>query len=179
MKEWEVLSDEEYKLVWGNIYDTFKFNPKFEETINEKEFLELPKPFKVYDMHLFTNYLKDDSVVIDDDYYNNFNKLITDIFINCMGTDEFLYVLDWQHSSFRYNPKSEDKMPRFLETEEYNIYFPDFYPDGDYYLFVAKDLSWGYFTHPWKQELWIFGEMLLKEIEKIPSIYLTLKKTSL
>ena len=43
----------------------------------------------------------------------------------------------------------------------YDAYFPDFYPDGDYYFFVQRDLKWGYLGHPWRREIWIFGVPLL------------------
>lgn len=174
MKEWEVLSDDEDRFVWQSIREQFKFNP-FNQRDGTSPFLIFPKPYQVYDMHLFVSYLKDESTTIDDEYYNTFNKHITDIFINCMGNEEYIYALDWHHTSFKFNPISLEKMPRFLQMEEFNVYFPDFYPDGDYYFFIANDFSWGYFTHPWTQELWIFGEELIAEIEKVPPIYLTLK----
>lgn len=175
MKEWEVLLKEEYDYVWNSVMDRFKFNPRYNSSNNDLPFLKLPELFQVYEMHLFTSYLKDKSIIINEDYYNVFNEHITNIFIKCMANDEFLYALDWQHTCFRYNPKSSEKMPHMLETNGYNIYFPDFYPDGDYHFFIAKDFSWGYFTHPWTQELWVFGEDMVEEIKKVPPIYLTLK----
>jgi hypothetical protein len=55
--------------------------------------------------------------------------------------------------------------PTFIIDERcdhggYNVCFPEFYPNGDYYFFVAIDFRWGYFTHPWKMKLWIFGDEL-------------------
>ena len=175
MKEWEVISEEEYDCVWNNVMESFKFKPRYNSTNNAIPFLKLPEPFHIYEMHLFTSHLKDKSIIINDDYYNVFNEHITNIFIKCMANEDFLYALDWQHTCFRYNPKSSEKMPHMLETDDYNIYFPNFYPDGDYYFFIAKDFSWGYFTHPWKQQLWVFGKDMVEEIKKVPPIYLTLK----
>ena len=43
----------------------------------------------------------------------------------------------------------------------YDAYFPDFYPDGDYYFFVQRDLKWGYLGHPWRREIWLFGAPLI------------------
>jgi hypothetical protein len=119
--------------------------------------------------------LKDKSIVIDDEYYRIFTDCIENILGYCMGIDDFIYALDWHHTCFRYNPKSLEKMPHEMKMEDYTIYFPEFYPDGDYYFFVAKDFSWGYFGHPWTQQLWIFGKELVEEIKKVPSRYLTLK----
>ncbi len=176
MKEWEILSDEETDWIWYEVEKNFKFNPRYNTSMNSTQFLKLPKPLHVYDMHLFTAYLKDKSVTITEEYYNIFNKFIIDILIQCMGEEEFLYALDWQHTCFKYNPKSEERMPRVLETERYNVYFPDFYADGDYYFFIAKDFSWGYFTNPWTQQLWVFGDKMLKGVSKVPSVYLTLRR---
>lgn len=177
MKEWEILSDEEEDYVWKYIMKRFEFNPRYNRVDNSIPFLKLPRPYHIYEMHLFSSYLKDESINIDDDFYDIFNECITDIFIRCMGNDAYIYALDWQHQCFKYNPKSPVKMPRVLEIDGCNVYFPDFYPDGDYYIFISRSFSWGYFTHPWLQELWIFGEKLIAEIKKVPSIYLTLKSS--
>ncbi|MNK75978.1 hypothetical protein D3C87_955330 [compost metagenome] len=175
MKEWEILEDTEQDYVWQFIHKNFEFHPRYNRNDTSIPFLKLPKPYHIYDMHLFTAYLKDNSVTTDEDFYNTFDQIITSIFIKCMGTSEFIYALDWQHTCFKYNPKSPEKMPRELEMEDFKVYLPDFYPDGDYYFFIASDFSWGYFTHRWVQELWLFGEKLLSEIKNVPSIYLTLK----
>lgn len=49
-------------------------------------------------------------------------------------------------------------------------YFPDFYPDGDYYFFIDTEFENGYLSHPWRQEVWIFGITLIDEIKKIAGI---------
>ena len=46
----------------------------------------------------------------------------------------------------------------------YNAYFPEFYPDGDYYFFVQRDLKWGYLGHPWRREIWLFGAPLVERL---------------
>ena len=48
----------------------------------------------------------------------------------------------------------------------YNIYFPEFYPNGDYYFFIAKDFRWGYLTHPWLKKAWVFGDNLMRLFQK-------------
>ncbi|HEY5853462.1 MAG TPA: DUF2716 domain-containing protein [Aldersonia sp.] len=35
------------------------------------------------------------------------------------------------------------------------------YPDGDYYAFLARDLSAGTFGHPWRQTLCVFSASLV------------------
>ncbi len=84
-----------------------------------------------------------------------------------------LYALDWQHSGFLFDPRRPEEMDcqyvpdvRF-PSGGYWAYFPPFYPDGDYYFFIDQNRSFGYLSHPWRQEVWIFGEALLPEFQKI------------
>ena len=39
--------------------------------------------------------------------------------------------------------------------------------DSDYYFFIEKYGAFGYLSHPWREEVWIYGEALLKEFSKI------------
>ena len=55
----------------------------------------------------------------------------------------------------------------FMENGGYYAYFPSYIPDGDYSFFISEDFSFGYLGHPWRNEIWIFGEELIKETEKI------------
>ena len=85
----------------------------------------------------------------------------------CLGEDDWIYALDWHHSYFRYDPRLPiTEHSHWVEDERYmgggyDAYFPDFYPDGDYYFFVQRDLKWGWLGHPWRREIWIFGAPLL------------------
>ncbi len=84
-----------------------------------------------------------------------------------------LYALDWQHSGFLFDPRNPaDMQSIYVENARYygggyHAYFPDFYPDGDYYFFIDQNLSFGYLSHPWRQEVWIFGEALVEQFEAI------------
>ena len=81
-----------------------------------------------------------------------------------------LYALDWQHSAFLYDPgKDEEQKSVRLEDEngEYWAEFPFYYPDGDYYFFLDEEFRFGYLGHPWRNEIWAFGEKLLPELERI------------
>ena len=93
--------------------------------------------------------------------------------VDCLGEDEWIYALDWQHSGFRYDPRRpvtehdhwvEDARYGGVLGGGYNAYFPEFYPDGDYYFFVQRDLKWGYLGHPWRREIWLFGAPLVERL---------------
>jgi len=73
----------------------------------------------------------------------------------------------------RYNHRIRNLKdnPTFIHDENYpcggyNAYFPEFYPNGDYFFFVAKDLSWGYLTHPWQNKIWVYGDSLILCLRK-------------
>ena len=39
--------------------------------------------------------------------------------------------------------------------------------EADYYFFIEEIFEFGYLGHPWRQEIWIFGRDLIKEIEQV------------
>jgi len=157
---WLILHEEEQKHIWEKFYYEFQFNPNIK---NELPPFKFQIPVNVYDIN--------DSRIYNDD--ETINNLIKSIFIECMNNDDFMYVLDWQHTCFRYNPRvnTVTKSPVFVEDGRYeyggyNVYFPSFYPNGDYYFFIAKDFRWGYLTHPWLEKVWIFGDKLITLFKK-------------
>ena len=77
--------------------------------------------------------------------------------MECISEDDFVYVLDWQHISYRMYPK-------FLDLEE-ELRIPVF-PDGEYYIFLEKNLKWGIIGHPWKQTITFFGTPILEAINR-------------
>src|SRR5690606_23892749 len=68
--------------------------------------------------------------------------------------EEFIYALDWQHECYWFNPHLPNN------NKEWNI---PFYPDGDYYIFCPKDLSWCYFSHPWERSVTLIGKELINK----------------
>lgn len=74
-----------------------------------------------------------------------------------------IYALDWQHDCFIFNPY--DNIPMNTEwydnERECNVYFPTYYPNGDYHAFVAMDYTYGIFGYPWSEEIYIVGEKLI------------------
>ena len=153
---WVILQDSEEVCIWEILDNEYRFNPSMNSNI-------LPFQFNV---PVDSYYIGNSPI-----YYDNekINEIIKNIFIECMDDDDFMYVLDWQHTSFKYNPRVKIHIdyPVFVKDERfsgggYNVYFPEFYPNGDYYFFIAKDFRWGYFTHPWLEKVWVFGEKLMK-----------------
>ncbi|MDR0862382.1 MAG: DUF2716 domain-containing protein [Oscillospiraceae bacterium] len=157
---WTILEENESQTVWDKIYADFKFKPQYSKPPIPYDAFVFSLPFDEYDIQESHNWdLAEDTAQ---------DELIISFLIACLGEDDYLYALDWQHTCFRYNPRislATKANPAFTISLEYpdgyNAYFPRFYPDGDYYFFVARDFSWGYFTHPWLKKFWVFGEKLM------------------
>jgi len=164
---WEILGHDEYNQVWDKFYKDFEFSPN----INKNSIpFKFRMPVDIYDIS--TSLIWNDNIEI--------NEKIRLALIECMKEDSYMYALDWQHTSFRYNPRIIDNFeyPVFVKNnvpisnehvdcEGYNVWFPTFYPDGDYYFFIAKNFSWGFLTHPWLKKSYIFGEYLRECFKKI------------
>ena len=100
------------------------------------------------------------------------DSLVSKAFIKCTKPGERIFALDWHHSSFLYDPRNGDDQQSFFASDEryvgggYYAYFSLYYPNGDYYFFISEDFRFGYLTHPWRKEVWVFGDELIKEFEK-------------
>jgi Protein of unknown function (DUF2716) len=43
----------------------------------------------------------------------------------------------------------------------------EIYPDGDSYIWLAEDLRYGTFGHPWEPSLCVFGEELVTAVAEV------------
>lgn len=94
-------------------------------------------------------------------------RIISGIFSRlCTGE---MYALDWQHDCFTFSP--DEHIPpdfQFYDAErDCNVYFPGFYPDGDFHFFLSADWQLGLFGHPWREEICVMGTALTAEFEKL------------
>lgn len=160
-QEWEILSDVEQDELWEIVYQRFSFKPDY---YAKEARYTLKEPYDLYSC-------KGVAALADSD--PKWRETIRGIFCTCLRDQEPMYVLDWQHTCYYYYPQAKirkDK-PTFIRDKKYSnggyyAYFPEFYPDGDYFLFFSKDLSWGYLTDPWRKHIFVYGEQLRKEIQR-------------
>lgn len=154
-----VLLDERYEEVWDKVYDTLHFFPTTGNTV---------LPFKISAPHTVFGISCSKECEL-----REFHRLITEAFINCTAPGELLYALDWQHSAFLFDPRKPEQMESiYVEDSKYSdggywACFPDYYPDGDYYFFIDEQFRFGYLSHPWREEVWVFGDCLISEFESI------------
>lgn len=156
---WTIVEEHEYNYLWAIIENEFQFCPKH----SNPHTFHFKMPCNAYNI--------EGSRLYDANEDSDVNQWILSVFIDCMGNDPYMYALDYMHACFKYDPRIKEKKPRptFIadrrfENGGYNAYFPRFYPDGEYYLFVSKAFTWGYFTHPWLKKLWVFGDCLMQHI---------------
>ena len=161
-----LLSDEQYRKVWDKVYGALHFRPSVDISVVP---FTISAPYTVFDIrHTYECATEE------------FDHLITKAFIKCTKPGEQLYALDWQHSAFLFDPRDPKQMESIHIADSryfgggYLAFFPAYYPDGDYYFFIDEQFRFGYLSHPWREEIWVFGESLISEFE---SIYKQLKWT--
>jgi len=157
---WVVLKDDEYGYVWDKVDKKCRFRAYANPNRGEFPF-KFKEPVDYYDIR--------GPLVFNSDNDESLNEVFKSVFVESMGSDNYMYALDWHHTCFRYNPRINTiiEYPVWIDDNSYggsgyNVYFPDFYPNGDYYFFIAKDFRWGYLTHPWQMKVWVWGEPLMR-----------------
>ena len=145
-----ILDRNQYDGIWNKIYDEFLFSPSC-KAIGDT-WLYFPIESKKYRLN---------GVFSEEE-----ERIVNSIFCRVHGKD--MYALDWRHDCFIYNPCEEIPLDDwFYDTERNcNVYFPSYYPDGDYHFFASFDWSIGLYGHPWQKELIVVGEKLIREFEK-------------
>lgn len=159
----------EYDAVWDMVDEKLKFKPSSNYRGHS---MDVPLPFQIS-----VNYAVYGIDKMTVEQLNLTEEKIRKVFVSVTHEGQKLYALDWQHSAFIFDPRNEDEQKSFIKKDdrylngEYYAYFPPFIPDGDYYFFIDEFFEFGYLGHPWRQEIWVFGDKL---IEKIEEVYQTL-----
>lgn len=143
-----ILDQNLYNNLWDKIYKDFKFNPSVD--VNKKPF-EFNINYKVYKLKSLWNEEQE--------------KIVNDIFREMSNDD--IYALEWQSDGFEFNPNEEITLGYHYHDNDRNceVYFPSYCPNGDYYFFIAKDFSYGLLGHPWRKEIYVFGDDLINKFE--------------
>jgi len=150
------------KAIWDYVYDTLHFHPSYEYKGHSFAVplpFQMPEPYAVYGIGDMT-----------EEQVDLLNENMREILIRITAPGQKIYALDWQHSSFLFDPRNPAEMCDQTVPDEhapggsYNAYFPAFVPDGDYYFFIDEHLQFGYLGHPWREEVWVFGDALMQEI---------------
>jgi hypothetical protein len=154
MEAWQDLDAESfgstYNMVWDALDAEFQFNPHNQPAIAE------PSPYITYKIsQAFTPNAETQRTLITD-----LSQKSLAAFQKCTATNQRLYALDWQHQGYWFYPHGE-RTDRWLVP---------MFPDGDYYIFLAKDFSFGTFGHPWEESICVFGRPLLDAFAQDPPL---------
>lgn len=158
-----LLNEQDTRNLWERVYEDLRFRPdskyRGHSMLPWRRPFRLPRPRAVYALDEMTQ-----------EQIGRMGPAVKAALLAATEPGDRLYALDWQHSAFLYDPRDpEEQKSVRLEDEagEYWAEFPLVYPDGDYCFFLDEDFRFGCLGHPWRKELWVFGETLLPEIAKI------------
>ena len=156
----KVITDKDlYQRIWDKVYSDYAFYPSVD---SRRKWLKPDGVFQKFKLKM----------VWDERQEAIVNTIL------CEVIGEEMYALDWQHDCFLFDPN--ERIPtgyEYFDSErKCNVYFPEYYPNGDYHFFVSKDWALGLYGHPWRKELIVVGKELISAIEK-NCFELGLKKT--
>ena len=141
----KIISEEITNELWDMIYIKFKFNPGISN--NEEDWISIPCDNKIYMLN--NVWTKEQESMIN----TFFEKLV----------NGEMFALDWQHDCFTFSP--EEHIPfqyEYHDSErDCQVYFPTYYPNGDYYFFFDKEWRYGLLGHPWRKEIIVIGKELI------------------
>lgn len=148
-----ILDKELHDQLWDRMFGEYHFSPLWNP---DKSPFSFPHPYRLYRLgeHCWTQEQE---------------SRVNGIFEALVPEDGFLYALDYNHDCFTYNPR--ERIPLYYhyhdDERDCNVYFPSYWPDGDYYFFIAADWSFGMLGHPWREELYLWGDELIAHFKRL------------
>lgn len=146
MSNWEILSERENDFMWDKVVKELRFDPFPNKFLFQKTF-HVSKPYKKFNISLIFRCKEKWDIFMREMETNALNA-----FQDCTSENERIYALNWQHQGYTFNPRLE------MERNEFDEWLIPLIPDGDYCLFLQKDLEWGILGIPFKNEIIVFGE---------------------
>jgi Protein of unknown function (DUF2716) len=146
---WNDLSRDEYDDVWTRVYTTLDFKPT-----NRGRWPSFREPTGSVAWSLEPVLA---SAASDIDFELAECSVATYLLaalVSAKGADHDVYALDWQHPCFRFNP-SLARPPARIDS-----WLVPALPNGDYYLFLARDLRFGWLSNPWECSVCVYGDLL-------------------
>lgn len=156
----EPITKEDEDFFYNFLEKELRFYPSSEQSSCWLPF-SLNRPFAVYDISKIT----DEQMVM-------LYEAVPSAFADCLQNGHMIYSCDWQHHLFLYDPRRPENCRGDREwwpgvNSEGMAIFGELFPDGDYCFHIDKYGAFGYLAHPWREEVWVFGEKLLSEIDSI------------
>ncbi|MCF2527019.1 DUF2716 domain-containing protein [Yinghuangia soli] len=151
------LSGTEYDRIFGRLDAEFDFRPDTQAFPGITE----PKPSITWSL----DRLRDDP---GDLKLDRLVDAVQDGLVKCSRPGESLWILNWNHTCYRLRPDlpaTDMFLPVVVEGRSRKGWPLSPYPDGDYFIFLAEDLRFGTFGHPWEHSLCVLGAELLEAVQ--------------
>jgi Protein of unknown function (DUF2716) len=141
--DWVELTDAEDDRLWDRVYDELDFRPT---TLHQ----EMPS---------FREPVGSITWRIDDIRSEEERAIVARAAASVLATglmmaafdDPYVVALDWQHASYRFRPAA------LVGRDDWLI---PALPEGDYSLFLAHDLRFGWLAHPWEPSICVYGDLV-------------------
>ncbi len=138
---WRTLQEDERDNIWDLFYERFMFNP----SVCAEDFPSILEPSPSVTYKISRKFGEDDKIA-------DLQSKVLEGLRSQVSREERIYILDWQHVCYWFYPHRD-----FLHE-----WFVPVLPNGDYYIFIAEDLRFGIFGHPWEWTSCIWGEELMR-----------------
>jgi hypothetical protein len=106
--------------------------------------------------------------------WDDFELKAINAFSTISAINEYIYALDWNHDCYLVDPKNFSDFKNDLEAK-YHGYI-SFIPDGDYYIFISKDMKNIWFGHPWEKTVTLIGTKLIDAFVTSGPLFLSASK---
>jgi hypothetical protein len=147
---WSDLSEIEYREIWDRVYASFDFNPTTDDA-QWPSFRE-PAGSTTWDLSsAFANAATEVEFLASE---RNVAACLLKALVAAKAADGDVYALDWHHPGYRFDP-SLARPPERIDS-----WLVPVLPNGDYYLFLAHDLRFGWLSHPWECSVCVYGDLL-------------------
>ena len=145
----EIISEGLTNELWDMFYNNFGFNPNIHN--DDQNWISVPYENKKFKLNKL--WIAEQEALI--------NSFFEDL------VEGEMYALDWQHDCFSFSPKEHITFQYEYHDHERNchVYFPSYYPNGDYHMFFDKNWNYGLLGHPWRNQIIVIGKELIKKIE--------------
>ena len=145
-----ILDEDEYNRIWTKIDKVYQFKPSVDPKAGE--WIRLDPPYRAYRLTRFWDE-KQEGIV---------RQIMRRVI------HEEMYALVWNSDCFIFHP--DEKITPGLQYRDFerdvNVYFPSYYPDGDYYFFASTDWANGLYGHPWRKEIRVKGDKMIRAFEE-------------
>jgi hypothetical protein len=152
LSAWRELEPQEYAAVWDRFFEKFQFNPRTPLGIIE------PAASVTFDIR----HVYDRGAEAYESLTADLEAKLRDAFRRCVDAGETMYALDWQHECYLFDPHRE------VDVESDDAWPIPALPDGDYHIFLSRNLESGIFGHPWEYTMCVFGRSLIDALESNP-----------